>query len=87
MRFTLAFHLFLSLFVTGLGFTQGVNDDSFSSYIVGQVVDQAGRPIAKAGVCGSAFHLDWTGMEPCSVSDRRGRFKLHIWRKGRYTVM
>lgn len=86
MRFTLALHLFLSLFVTGVGFSQVVNDESFSSHIVGQIVDQAGRPIAKAEVCGSALYLAWTGPEPCSVSDRRGRFKLHIWRKGRYTV-
>lgn len=67
-------------------FVRIANEDSFSSFIVGQVIDQAGRPIAKAEVCGSAFNLPWTGPEPCGVSDRRGRFKLHVWRKGRYTV-
>jgi hypothetical protein len=65
---------------------QCVQDNQFTGFIAGRVIDNAGNPIKNANVCANPYDLAWTGPIPCDVTSNKGTFKLVIWRPGTYEV-
>jgi len=65
---------------------QTPQEPEFSATVTGQVLNDEGRPVANAEVCGHPTMIPWVGPLPCGDSDSKGKFSLHVWVPAEYVI-
>src|SRR5689334_7949213 len=65
---------------------QTLQQPEFSGVITGRVLNEDGRPVAKAEVCANPAGIPWAGQLPCDHSDSSGCFSIHVWQPAEYVI-